>query len=324
MTVGKVAVSIRPFRTADAEALAALHNRQEGDSAPRSADELSAEQRDAAGSASVHCLVAAEHERVLGYVSWREAWWTGRPDVSALELRVERARWGEGIGSRLFSAALEALTAQGAARLLAWIRSDLPQARRFAVRHRFTDTGQVIEECRLFLPDARVEGAPAVQARLAGQGIRLASLAEIAPDEPFLRALQQLWGGDGGADEPAFETWRAQVLEGAGASAQTHWVALEGSRPVGTTLLKLLAPESAENDYTAVLPSHRGRGLAFALKLHAIAWGRDHGLRWYYTSSLLENAPMIAVNRKLGYRPGARRQEVTREVNPSAGGVRGE
>jgi hypothetical protein len=34
-------------------------------------------------------------------------------------------------------------------------------------------------------------------------------------------------------------------------------------------------------------------------------------------SSLLENAPMLAINRRLGYRPGVRAQEISRDLGES-------
>ena len=79
------------------------------------------------------------------------------------------------------------------------------------------------------------------------------------------------------------------------------------------TFLKRLSDDAAENDYTGVASTYRGRGIARALKLRAIAWARQRGVRWFYTSSEIGNARMIAVNRRLGYEPGVRRLEVARD-----------
>ena len=59
--------------------------------------------------------------------------------------------------------------------------------------------------------------------------------------------------------------------------------------------------------------THRGRGIASALKLRAIAWAGGQGVRWFYTSSEIGNTPLIAINRRLGYRPGVRRLEVAQD-----------
>jgi mycothiol synthase len=57
------------------------------------------------------------------------------------------------------------------------------------------------------------------------------------------------------------------------------------------------------HDMTAVLPAWRGRGLATALKLATIRAAIEHGAVALETGNDVENAPMRAVNARLGYRP---------------------
>lgn len=59
----------------------------------------------------------------------------------------------------------------------------------------------------------------------------------------------------------------------------------------------------AVHDMTAVRPAWRGHGLATAMKRATIAWAIDHGLTALETGNDLENAAMLAVNERLGYRP---------------------
>jgi RimJ/RimL family protein N-acetyltransferase len=54
---------------------------------------------------------------------------------------------------------------------------------------------------------------------------------------------------------------------------------------------------------TGVARAWRGRGLARALKAATIAWAMDNGLEALEGSNDIENAPMRAVNRRLGYQP---------------------
>ena len=60
---------------------------------------------------------------------------------------------------------------------------------------------------------------------------------------------------------------------------------------------------SIYNMFTGVEPTWRGRGIALALKLLAIACARRHGAEHISTNNDSENTPMLAVNRKLGYQP---------------------
>jgi mycothiol synthase len=53
---------------------------------------------------------------------------------------------------------------------------------------------------------------------------------------------------------------------------------------------------------TTVIRSHRGRGVAEALKRTEIAWAAAHGYRQLTTSTHSDNEPMRRLNEKLGYR----------------------
>ena len=63
------------------------------------------------------------------------------------------------------------------------------------------------------------------------------------------------------------------------------------------------ANRKAWHDMTAVRRSWRGRGLASALKRATIGWAIDNGLEVLITGNDIDNAPMRAVNARLGYQP---------------------
>jgi RimJ/RimL family protein N-acetyltransferase len=50
-----------------------------------------------------------------------------------------------------------------------------------------------------------------------------------------------------------------------------------------------------------VLRAYRGRSLALALKLRGIAYARSRGMAEIQTVNDMANAPMLALNRKLGF-----------------------
>ncbi|MEM7029775.1 MAG: GNAT family N-acetyltransferase [Chloroflexota bacterium] len=53
---------------------------------------------------------------------------------------------------------------------------------------------------------------------------------------------------------------------------------------------------------TGVLPSHRRRGIATALKLNTFHYARQNGIRYIHTENE-ENNPMYALNMQLGFKP---------------------
>lgn len=57
----------------------------------------------------------------------------------------------------------------------------------------------------------------------------------------------------------------------------------------------------AYNEFTAVVPPARGRGLALPLKLQVIRRAQQAGFQVMRTNNHSQNAPMLAVNRALGF-----------------------
>jgi GNAT superfamily N-acetyltransferase len=313
---------IRPRQKADTSSIVALYNSQEHDHLPQSVSRYEAE----------HPLTKVDEQREqwvaiyrgvwAGYCSFYPAWWTGDPNTYSVEIRVDDHFSRQGIGTRLFEQMLSRLRVQKADRLLCWLREDTPSGLTFAKRWGFSETGQRMQDYLLSVPDVALEPLMVAEKRLAQEGIALMTLAEAEHwGEPFLRHLYDLCNPveESEAEESlrtSFELWQEQTLKAEGVMPEAYWVAVEGAMPVGVTFLKLSGAENAENDYTAVAPAYQGRGIATALKGKAIAWAQNAGVLWFHTSCEVENAPMIGINTRLGYRPGAMRREVVYDIAP--------
>jgi RimJ/RimL family protein N-acetyltransferase len=66
--------------------------------------------------------------------------------------------------------------------------------------------------------------------------------------------------------------------------------------------------------FTGTMPGYRGRGLALAVKLGSIHWAAERGVTSMVTRNDDVNAPMLAINRRLGYRPSGRTFDYTRNL----------
>ena len=103
---------------------------------------------------------------------------------------------------------------------------------------------------------------------------------------------------------PGYETFSKNVFDAFWFRADTQLLAGHGDHWVGLSAIAFYPEDNyAFNAFTGVLPEYRGRGLATVLKLHAIRLARKLGARYIRTSNDSQNAPMLAVNRKLGYKP---------------------
>jgi RimJ/RimL family protein N-acetyltransferase len=99
-------------------------------------------------------------------------------------------------------------------------------------------------------------------------------------------------------DEWLEETWRQPDLTHEGS-----FVVLVDGRPGSLSFLLVDERPAALNEMAATLPELRARGLAQPAKRASAAWARDRGIPTIYAYNQVWNTPMLAVNRRLGYRP---------------------
>jgi GNAT superfamily N-acetyltransferase len=214
-----------------------------------------------------------------------------------------------GIGARLYDDALAFARAQGAMRLECEVRDHEPawlkfaQARGFEIdRHVFDSTLDLAT-----FDDARFAGViEAVQA----QGIRFFTLADVGNTEENQRKLYELNkrnsldipGSEG--TFPRFEDFQKFVFGGSWFRAEGQILAADGERWVGLGAVGYFEnTNSTCNMHTGVLKEYRGRKIALALKLLAIRYSRTLGAARLRTDNDSQNAPILAINRKLGYAP---------------------
>jgi GNAT superfamily N-acetyltransferase len=90
-------------------------------------------------------------------------------------------------------------------------------------------------------------------------------------------------------------------------------IALDAGEPVGYAQLHVY-PHVGYHGFTVVARSHRGRGIARALKEELIRRAQARGLDRLLTNSNEANLPMRSLNAELGYVPGPTRVYMRREL----------
>ena len=146
--------------------------------------------------------------------------------------------------------------------------------------------------------------------RLHSEGFRFFSLAEAGFTEENKRKLYEVNRASAldnpGNDRtfPDFYAFSKNVFEAAWFRPDTQIIASHGDRWVGLSAIAICSEEKyASNAFTGILRQYRGRGLAQALKLQTILLARREGMLSIRTNNDSQNAPILAVNRKLGYIP---------------------
>ncbi len=148
-------------------------------------------------------------------------------------------------------------------------------------------------------------------------GVEVAPASELGPEVVF-----QI-DSAGAPDEPLpnppapmpFDEWRAELWDEPSFSRDGSFVALADDVPAAIALL-YVAPElgHAVNAFTATIPQHRGRGLALAAKIATMRWAAANGIGRVSTANDDTNAPMLAINARLGYQPIGRLLTMRRDL----------
>lgn len=163
------------------------------------------------------------------------------------------------------------------------------------------------------------------QARAAG--VRIRPLSELGDlDEGQQRRLYMLIAAllrDVPSATPVdvwpFELWQRRVMDRLNPAGLFVAVTPDGEW-VGLSELHLpipTRPGTLHNGLTGVLPGWRGRSIAYALKLAAARAALERGFTHARTSNHSVNAPMLAVNARLGFVRETATVTLTREVSGS-------
>jgi GNAT superfamily N-acetyltransferase len=203
-----------------------------------------------------------------------------------VRVRPEVRRRGE--GTALLGVAADEARRNGRAGMVGRVDCDDTGSRAWAVVVGFEETRQDVELLRRLQPgDGEIADGivPLSEEHLADV---YAIEVECVPDVPATVPM---------VADP-FELWRERLERKA-----VRFVALDEGRVVGYATLEHLhgTPHRLEHGLTAVLRSHRGRGLATKLKSAAIAWAAANGYRELITFTDTENVAMRRVNVKVGY-----------------------
>lgn len=223
---------------------------------------------------------------------------------------VVTAHQGRGVGRALAEAVVGEAVRLGARRLWAAARGTDARGLHFLARQGFAEVRRTWRS-RLTLSDA-----PALEDRTAvlrRQGITFTTLAAEDPTDPAtLRGLYDL-SAEASTDEPhlgpytplPFEMFVELEVRGPSVLPDAYFLAKDGARYVGLSALRKMEtqPDALHQAFTGTLREYRGRGIATELKRRGLEYARAHGYREIFVGNDSLNAPMLAINRKLGFRP---------------------
>ena len=253
--------------------------------------------------------------RVIGVGIIEHLHWQFHPDRYAVRVLVDPDHRGLGIGSSLHTWIVGQASQRDAWSLRGEVQERDAASVRFVTQRGYVEA-QRNWESRLDVPSFVSDQFATAEGRVTEAGIRLTSLANelervgAAGREGVLRAVHEV-DCEGSTDEPSldpitpapFGRWVAEVVEAPDALPDAYFLAEDGGRYVGLSALmeRRATPGVLGQGFTAVVKSHRGRGIAMALKLRTVAYARANGYREIVTWNNSRNRPMLRINEAMGF-----------------------
>ena len=227
------------------------------------------------------------------------------PTVGRIGVWVTAEARRRGLGSAMASHVEQVARAKGMTTIETVTMDTDPGARRFAESRGYELRAHCFEstlDLREFDPNRFADW-------VLPEGVRFFALSEIPMDEPAQREFWDL-NTETSRDEPSndpnhrptFEQFANSVLTARWFDPSLQIVAADGEEWIGLSAVGEVTEGGWENLFTAVRRKHRGRGIAKALKVIALSRAKQKGATIVRTDNDSRNAPMIAINRALGYR----------------------
>lgn len=237
-----------------------------------------------------------------------QAQWT--PEHFYLGVVVDPAYTRRGAGSALFDYIYDRIVRQGGRDLRCRVRDDDPTSLHFATQRGFSIDYQTFQAVLDVTTFDETPYRP-VLARVVQHGLRFTTLAAEGCTSAALHKLYHVTRATD-LDRPdsdgsfitfeEFEEAACDTLFNEGAGQIVVEDEATGAY-VGVAAVSYHAGDhTLHHRLTGVMPEFRGQGIATALKVQAIRYAQAKGVTALYTQNHTDNAPMLAINQKLGYR----------------------
>jgi GNAT superfamily N-acetyltransferase len=252
--------------------------------------------------------------------AYRQPWHRAGEFTARVMVAEEDRR--RGIGTRLLAHLEEFVRVHHGTALVGVVRDDRPEGQAFARQHGFKVRRQSytsildldnVREAALYVADP--------------PGIRVVSLAQLGVTEPHRQKVWQI-SDRTYADEPShagaeprdFASFCQQILDTAWFDAAATFVAVTSSGAWAGIAIMQAFPETNSwfNFYTGVEREFRGRGVAQALKRATIRHAMVTQAGYLRTRNDSANAPMLAINRRYGFRAGPGQLEMLLSLDPAS------
>jgi len=307
--------SARPFEDADREPLVAAGNAESHPMEAESADEWRRWENMISDPTRIRVTAITTDGSIAGTANI-QAGMMARPDGSqSVGVGVHREHRNKGVGGALLDAMEAEARRRTIPRIFAGASASKPFALEFAAKRGYREIGRRIMSFRELASYEPAQWRKALE-RVAEAGVRIRTFGEVLAERDDAgreRFWHELWEAEAPMWEDVpfaaptphwpFERFYTMTVKSGQLLADLSLVAYDGDTIVGLTTTGDRQGKDGWTWMTGVARTHRGKGVAMALKVDVCARAKAKGLRAMSTVNDEPNKAMRVVNIKLGYRP---------------------
>ena len=257
-------------------------------------------------------LVAVENDQAVAFmVASHERWGDAPERFGSLRAVIRSDRWSEHEYVRLIAKGEEWLGSEGVVSAVNRVREDFSHelealeriGYREVRRQNFSELDLVANH------DDLLRGLAEERREMKEQGVRMLTLSEYKDSERMVKLHEMMAAAE--QDIPStvpiprqsFEEWMRFTFDDPGVREDRFWIALEGDAVVGLSYLQFPPVRGLPwTAFTATSKEVRGRGIARALKYESMAQAVELGYKRVRTANDGANAPILHINKEMGYR----------------------
>ncbi len=321
----------RPFEDADREPIVAAGNAESHPMEAESAEEWRRWERMMEDPQRIRVSVTGSDGKIAA-TGAIQVGMMQRPDGSQqIGLTVFKEHRHRGLGSAILETLESEARRRRVPRLLAGASAAKPFALEFATKRGYREIGRRIMSYRELASYEPAQWRKSLD-RVATTGIRIRSFSEVLAERDA-EGKERFWHELYEAEAPMwddipfatptphwpFERFHTMAVKSGQMLADLSLVAYDGDVIAGLTTTGDHQGKDGWTWMTGVARDHRGKGIAMALKVEALARAKAKGRRAMGTVNDESNKAMRGVNIKLGYTPVPDHVELAKTIGPSAG-----